>query len=74
MNPDIKDHEIKEFIKIMFIYRALEKGWTVSRGKRSNSFEFTRSLNYPPNNPSGFDDSYSCLGPRRSISEPIIHN
>ena len=68
MIAETKEDEIKEFIKIMFIYKALEKGWTVTRGKRSNSFEFTRSSN----NPSGFNKPCPNSGIRRSISEPII--
>lgn len=55
---------IKDIIKMVFIYNALEKGWTVKRGKFVNSFEFTKLIgSSEPKN-----SSFNSL--RRSISEP----
>lgn len=55
---------VKEIIKMVFIYNALEKGWTVKRGKICNTFEFTRLI--------GSSESLSTnyTGLRRCISEP----
>lgn len=53
--------DIKEIVKIMFIYQALEKGWIVKRGKNQNSFEFIK------------DDHFIQRKKviKRSISEPL---
>ena len=60
----------KELIKIMFIYQALEKGWTVKKCKNYNSFEFIRSST--SHNPSGYNKPILDLKPRRVVSDPII--
>ena len=55
---------VKDIIKMVFIYNALERGWTVKRGKFVNSFEFTKLIgSSEPSN-----SSFNSL--RRSISEP----
>ena len=41
-DKDNKITNIKTLIKVMFIYRALENGWTVTKSKKiKNAFEFT---------------------------------
>jgi len=62
MNNEAK---IKEVVKIMFIYKALEKGWTVKKSRNVNSFEFIRSTNS-----SEFNNNRLVVKPRRVISEP----
>lgn len=62
----------KDALRVMFIYKALEKGWTVKKGKEINSFEFIRSRNNSSEfNNSDFDLQLKTR--RRSISEPITY-
>ena len=51
---------------MVFIYNALEKGWTVKRGNLVNSFEFTKIIGSLEPKKSNFSNL------RRSISEPQI--
>jgi hypothetical protein len=60
--------KIKELVKIVFIYNALENGWTIKKGVDYNSFEFTRPVG--PTAP-----THNRIHNRvrsRSISEPIV--
>lgn len=62
--------ELKELIRMIFIYRALESGWTVRKSfKPVNTFEFIKPR------PGFQNSSYgSSLLTRRSVSDPITHN
>jgi len=61
---------MKDFIRLMFINRALETGWTVRKRGVSNSFEFTRANT---NGPTDKDrDTFQSVRVRRSISEPRL--
>jgi hypothetical protein len=63
--------KIKELVKIVFIYNALENGWTIKKGVDYNSFEFTRPVG--PVGPVG--PTHNRIHNRvrsRSISEPIV--
>lgn len=62
--------ELKELIRMVFIYNALESGWTVRKAlKPVNTFEFIRD--------GGVHKKSECVVPnkhyfsRRCISEPL---
>jgi hypothetical protein len=45
MESENRIDDVKRLIKIMFIYRALENGWTVKKSDSiKNAFEFTTSM------------------------------
>jgi len=60
------DLKMKELIKLVFIYNALEKGWVVKKGRSINSFEFTKPLGFTETK-----NKNKHLFIRRSISEPL---
>ncbi len=53
----------KELLRMKFIYKALEDGWIVNKGKKPNTFEFIKS-----------NDNFihPKIKTKRSISEPIV--
>jgi hypothetical protein len=63
---------IKSIIKILFIYQALEKGWTVKKSNSiKNGFEFTTNYcnkQYPNSKPV---PDYT-LQRRRAMSSPLV--
>ena len=62
---NIRIETVKDIIKMVFIYNALENGWTVKRGKIVNSFEFTKLIG------SSEPKQFNPGSLRRSISEPL---
>lgn len=58
-NSDDSSYNAKLLVKIMFIYKALENGWTVKKlSAPMNSFEFSK-------------DVYESNRVKRSTSYPI---
>lgn len=62
--------DLKQIIKMIFIYNALEMGWTVRKlGRPYNTFEFLRTSNNVSLNPQRGE----LFRVRRSNSEPICN-
>lgn len=59
--------EDKHMLKILFIYKALESGWTVAKTATNNTFEFTKSSTFKSN-------KKQIKTERRCISDPIRYN
>lgn len=62
--------DLKQIIRMIFIYNALEMGWTVRKlGRPYNTFEFLRTSNSVSLNP----PRDNIIRVRRSNSDPICN-
>ena len=70
MDKEGTGRNIKMLIKILFIYKALENGWTVKKSDSiKNAFEFTTSVASSPGKTKNNFQEYIVR--RRSVSTPI---
>lgn len=59
----------KELIKVMFIYNALQDGWSVKKNRQFNTFEFEKNDFFSFGNKENTKIPAQFL--RRCVSEPL---